>query len=760
MTTSPRLARLRPLLPLVLLAACRATDAPPAASAEGPARKLLTLEQTLGQGEKVDFAGELPRIAWAADGVHLEQKDGERTVWIEPVSGAEKEPVEEQKEPREGADDEKAAREELQAALVTAGVPEATAKKARGVQRAPNGALSGTVEGELWWAQGTARKLTEASQGELELEERSPDGRYLACVQANDLVLVDLESGTRTDVTTDGSADVFNGKLDWVYQEELYGRGDFKGFWWSADSRHLALLRLDESQVFDFTVIDHIEAGHFRVKPEVTRYPKVGDPNPVAALGVVDVAAPATPAAERVRWLDLTKYAADEPLVVRVDWAPSGRLLFMVQDRIQTWLELLEADPTTGATRLLLREESQGWVNRPEAPRWLADGSFLWLSERTGQRHLYRYRVDDKILVSTLTSGEWSVGGIDELDEARGLVWFSATKDGAIDANLYRVALDGTGLVRLTSGPGRHSWRWNAARTHFLDRVSSLAEPTRVLLCDGEGQVLRELGRAAIPDLESYATSRWEHLVIPARDGFELDAALLPPVGFDPAKRYPVWLPTYSGPDAPSVSNAWNSSTWNQFLAQNGVMVFQVNVRSASGKGQRVIESCYQQLGVQELADLEDAVDWLVAHRAADPARVGITGGSYGGFMAAYALTHSDRFALGLAASGVYDWRMYDTIYTERYMSTPARNPEGYARSSVVEAAANLKGHLVITHGEMDDNVHLQNAIQLVYALQKAGKDFELMVYPQSRHGLARELREFDRRYTWRLIQEHLLGGG
>jgi dipeptidyl aminopeptidase/acylaminoacyl peptidase len=188
------------------------------------------------------------------------------------------------------------------------------------------------------------------------------------------------------------------------------------------------------------------------------------------------------------------------------------------------------------------------------------------------------------------------------------------------------------------------------------------------------------------------------------------------------------------------------------------VIVFQVNVRSASGRGQAVTESVYRRLGAQELSDLEDAVDWLCAHPWADARRVGISGGSYGGFMAAYALTHSDRFALGIAASGVYDWRMYDTIYTERYMSTPERNPEGYAASSVLAAAANLRGRLVITHGEMDDNVHVQNAIQLVYALEKAGKDFEFVLYPQSRHGIGdRDLRWHERQKTWREIQRYLL---
>ncbi len=749
-----QIASRRTVIAALLLVACRGSEPRPEVALASAGKKRLTLEQTLGQGEKVDFSGELPEYGWAADGVHIVHTEKERKVWIDPRTWAESEPVKEEKK-EAGADkaDEKQAEEEFARALAAAGVGEELVKKAKKVKRAPSGSVLGEVEGELWWAQGgAARVLAGTEEGELELEERSPDERFLAFVQANDLVLLDLENGVRADVTQDGSPDVFNGKLDWVYQEEVYGRGDFKSFWWSPASRHIAFLRLDEKAVFDFTVVDNIEEGNFRVKAETTRYPKVGDPNPVVTLGVVDATAPTS-----VRWIDLSQHVAAEPIVVRVDWAPSGELLFMVQDRIQTWLELCAADPSTGKVRTLLRETSNGWVNRADAARWLADGTFLWLSERTGQRHVYRYRADGT-LVGAVTAGDWSVTGIEELDEASGRMWFTATRDGAVDSNLYRIGFDGTGMLRLTRGPGRHSVRWNQAKTFFLDRCSSLAEPSRLVLCDGEGAPVRELGSASIPDLDAYATSRWELLRIPARDGFELDAAVLPPIDFDPAQRYPVWLPTYSGPDAPSVSNSWSGSSWNQFLAQNGVMVFTVNVRSASGKGQAVIESCYKQLGVQELMDLEDALDWLCKNRSADPARIGITGGSYGGFMAAYALTHSDKFALGLAASGVYDWRMYDTIYTERYMSTPALNPDGYAKTSVVEAAANLQGHLVLTHGEMDDNVHLQNAIQLIYALEKAGKRFDFVLYPQSRHGLDRSLRAYDRHLTWRVIQEDLLG--
>jgi dipeptidyl-peptidase-4 len=738
--------RLRGALAALLVTACRA-DAP-RPERDAP-KRMLTLEQTIGRGEKVDFTGELPRIAWAPDGVHLERTEGERKTWIDPSTWLESEPP-----APPPAEDDGVAR-----ALAAAGLPaEEVAKLApRAKTRAPGGAVLVHTDGVLWWvAEGAARRLAGAAEGALELPELAPDGSRVAFVQANDLVVVETASGARQELTQDGGADVQSGKLDWVYQEELYGRGDFRGFWWSPDSRYVAFLRLDETKVHPFTLVDHVEEGHYRVVPEVTRYPKVGDPNPVVALGIAAVAEPA-----RVRWVDISAHAADEPLVVRVDWAPSGTLLYMLQDRTQTWLELCAADPATAASRTLLRETSPGWVDRPETPRFLADGTFLLLSDRSGQRHVYRYRLDGT-LVGAVTAGEWSVREIEHVDEGGGLVWFSASRDGALDGNAYRIGLDGAGLVRLTRAPGRHALSWNGARTLFLDRCSSLSEPPRLLLCDAEGEPVRELGAAQAPDLERYATRRWERLEIPARDGFALDAALLPPVGFDPARRYPVWLPTYSGPDAPSVTNAWNGSSWYQFLAQNGVMVLQVNVRSASGKGRAATQSCYRRLGVQELRDLEDALDWLVAHRSADPARVGISGGSYGGFMAAYALTHSGRFALGLAASGVYDWRLYDTIYTERYMATPERNPEGYAETSVVAAAGNLRGHLVITHGELDDNVHFQNAVHLVHAFQKAGQDgFELVLYPQSRHGLGdRDLRWFDRRLTWRVIREHLLGDG
>ncbi len=708
--------------------------------------KRLTLEQASGRGEDgVDFRGKLESWDWAPDGVHLVKGSGDEKKWIDPRTGEESAPT----QVEDAEDAQRDARKEGARKALESLVGEKLGKRVAG--RRLGGSEDGSVsvfEYEdtlyVWSDGGAARELSgpDASGLSRELLDVAPDGSRAAFVRGNDLFSVDLSTGQEQRWTEDGGDDVFNGKLDWVYQEELYGRGRFKAFWWSPDSTHIAFLRLDEAEVHDFTLIDHIEKGHLRVKPEVTAYPKAGDPNPTVGLAVAHVGSGA------LSWIDLERYAADEPLVVRVDWTPAGKLWFVVQDRIQTRADVNEADPETGEYRTVIPEHSESWVSRPGTPHWLDGGGFLWLSAHTGYEHLYRFDAAGEPM-GLLTQGEWPVGSVLDVDEERGQVWFSAAKDGATDSNVYRVGLDGSGLVRLTQGEGSHSIEFNDDKSLFLDRVSSLASPAEVRLCDADGKVLKVLARSEVPDLEVYATSAWEKLEIPARDGFLLDAALLKPTDFDPAQSYPVWVPTYSGPNAPSVRNRWNSSAWYQFLAQQGICVLQVNVRTASGKGHAVISKCYKQLLVQELDDMLDAVAWLTKNPWADASRVGITGYSYGGSMTAYALTHSKAFALGIAGGGVYHWGMYDSIYTERYMSTPQKNPEGYEKTSVLNAAKDLSGRLVMHHGVMDDNVHVQNAMQFVYALQKAGKRFDFMLYPQTRHGV----RDADQRWHLRLME-------
>jgi dipeptidyl-peptidase-4 len=387
----------------------------------------------------------------------------------------------------------------------------------------------------------------------------------------------------------------------------------------------------------------------------------------------------------------------------------------------------------------------------------MENGDFLWQSHRTGYLHLYRYTADGK-LKHPITQGEWQVGRIQDIDEKDGMLWFSGTKDGAIDSNVYRIGLNGKGLTRLTEGRGSHRVTFNHDHSYHIDRVSSRSMPEEVRLCDSTGKVIEVLDASTCKAASEYQVASWEVHEIDARDGMKLDVSILKPVPFDATAHYPVWISTYSGPNAPTVRNSWNGSAWMQFLAQNGIIVMQANVRSASGKGLWASKACYKQLGLSELHDMEDAVDWLCANPWADADRVGITGYSYGGFMSAFALTFSDKFALGISGGGVYDWRMYDTIYTERFMSTPEKNPDGYAKTSIIEHAGQLSGYLHMHHGEMDDNVHLQNLMQYAFALQKAGMtNWSMMVYPQTRHGIGiGELRWHARQLEWDLIQKHL----
>ena len=714
-------------LGLVLSLAC-VTCAASARAQKQP----VSLEQALGQGSRVRWFSAPAPVAWAPDGKHYIQRRDGKAVWINPDTG-------EESAPPKGSE----------------GRGSNAGSRPRRRRSAGGGRDSRLAvrDGDLVFGRGDeAVRLTRDGEKK-DVVSTSPDGKFASFVRANNLAVVATAGGGEEwRVTTDGSPAMFCGILDWVYQEELYGRGNFRGHWWSPDSQAIAYLRLDEKDVKTFTIVDFVPqrklSDERSVEPELQKYPKAGDPNPTARLLV------ALPAERKSVEVDLSGYDQDV-LVVRVGWTPDNRVLFAVQDRIQTWMDLNVADPKTGKRTLMLRETSDTWVNRPEFPRWLKDGSFLWFSERSGYQHIYHYQADGQ-LIRAVTAGDWQVRGITRFDEATGSLWFTGTKDGAINDNLYRVQLDGSGLTRLTTGPGRHRAQLNADASWLLDTVSSVDEPTKVMLCKGDGSSARILDRARAADVEKFVYSPKQQLTITARDGYPLDATLIKPPDFDPTQnKYPIYLPTYSGPDAPSVRNSFSVSTMQQYLAQRGCLILQVNVRSASGRGQAHTGLAYKRLGVFELRDLEDAVDHVVADFGGDPERVAIDGWSYGGFMAAYALTHSTKFSLGIAGAGVHDWQLYDTIYTERYMSTPQKNPDGYRETSVLEAAKNLSGHLVLMHGARDDNVHLQNTVRLIYELQAAGKDdFELMLYPRDRHGVRSSHRT---RYVWRTLRDHLL---
>jgi len=574
----------------------------------------------------------------------------------------------------------------------------------------------------------TALRLTNGPEPEVG-EEFSPDGQLASFVRNFNLYVVDLATQRERALTTDGGPELFNGRLDWVYQEEVYGRGNFKGYWWGPDSTKIAYLSLDESPVKEFTVVDHIP---YRLELEVTHYPKAGDSNPKVALGVISVAGGSTV------WVDTYKYQSIEFLIVRVGWTPdSQKVVYQVQDREQTWLDLNYAHPTDGQVETVLRETSKAWVNVTGEPHWLRDGSFLWLSERTGWQHLYHYGADGK-LIRQVTSGPWDVRTLHGVNEESGVVYFSGTEHSFIATHAYQIKVDGTGLRRLSQTEGSHRSDFNPIFTLYIDYWSDVTTPTQVRLHNADGTLVRVIDENKVEALKQYKLGKPEFLQVKTRDGFIMEAMMIKPPDFDPKKKYPVMSYTYSGPQAPMVRNSWGGTTtmWHQMLAQKGYIIWICDNRTASDKGVESAWPLYRNFGELELRDLEDGLNWLKQQPYVDGSRIGIWGWSYGGFMTSYALTHSTSFKIGIAGAPVTDWRDYDTIYTERYMATPQNNPEGYKRSSPVHAAENLSGKLLLIHGTTDDNVHLQNTIQFIYALEKAGQQFALMLYPKSRHGV------------------------
>ncbi|RPI21058.1 MAG: S9 family peptidase, partial [Acidobacteria bacterium] len=464
-------------------------------------------------------------------------------------------------------------------------------------------------------------------------------------------------------------------------------------------------------------------------------YPQSGDPNPKARLGVVAIQN------AEIQWVEQGKYRPeDEILIVRVTWTPDSRaVIYQVQNREQTWLDLNSFEPARKAVRNLLRETSKAWVDVLGLPVWLPDGSFLWQSDRSGRTHVYHHAPDGKLL-NAVTSGDWRVSNLYGVDPRNGWVYFAAYRENAVDQHLYRVRLDGRDLNRLTEKPGTHSANFNVSFTLFSDTWSDTRNPQRATLYRTENaQLIRQVTEPRESALKDYRLSPVEFMQVKAHDGFPLEATMIKPPDFDPSRKYPVLVYTYGGPQAPTVRNSWGGRTylWHELLAQHGYIIWGIDPRAASGKAAELAWPIHRNLGEFELRDIEASLDWLKQQPYVDGSRIGIWGWSYGGFMAAYALTHSRSFKAGIAGAPVTDWHLYDSIYTERYMGLPAKNREGYEKTSVVKAAKNLHGRLLLLHGLIDDNVHLQNSVMLMYELQQAGKDFDVMFYPNSRHGVS-----------------------
>lgn len=557
----------------------------------------------------------------------------------------------------------------------------------------------------------------------------SPDQKWVSYVDTNhNLCVVSVESGEPRVLTTDGSPNVLNGLLDWVYQEELYGRGNYKGYWWNPQSTQIAFLRLDQTAVPRFQVVDQLPLNN---AVESLPYPKAGAPNALVRVGVVNLEG-------QLNW---AKFAESSPdtLVSDVSWNLDGSAVyFQLQDRQQTWLDLCKMTPD-GETSVVFRDQTGYWIESPGAPFWLKDGSFLWMSPRSGWRQIYHYTADGRVLPVTEAGVEvQQILGVSPTEDQ---AYFSAYFPSPTELHVHRVTLSGGMIHRLTSLGASHKVTFNRSHTYFIDEYSSVTMPKRIELRNNEGKRVRLLETRNDDRLSYLKVNTPELIKVPTSDGGSLDAYLIRPADFDSTKKYPVLFHVYSGPQAPRVRNEFGGKTylWHQYLAQQGICVWICDNRSATRGATKLAWPIHRNLGQQELADILEGYNWLKGQSWVDEKQIGIWGWSYGGYMTAYAMTHSKVFQAGISGAPVTDWRNYDSIYTERYMGLPSDNLEGYKRSSVVEAAANLSGDLLLIHGGIDDNVHVNNSMQLVKALQDSGVSFEMMIYPANRHAVTQE---------------------
>lgn len=595
-----------------------------------------------------------------------------------------------------------------------------------------------------------AKRLTNTTDEE-QNPTLSPDGKYVAFTRNFDLYAVEVATGKEIRYTNDATDVIYNGYASWVYFEEILGRATrYKAFWWAPNSKHLAFMRFDDTKVPMFP-INGSTGQHGYV--EKTRYPKAGDPNPEVKIGF------APTEGGKVVWADFNE--KDDQYFGTPYWSFDGSNM-MVQwlNRGQDNLKFYAVDPLSGAKKEIYDEKQSSWVDLDFDGRieYLKDNKhYILKSDKTGWAHFYLYTLDGK-LINPITTGKWQVSNLLHADEKSKVIYFTARKEASTRTDLYRVDYSGKNLKRLTFGDYTHQVQLAPNGKTFITTYSNVSTPPKRTLVDNNGKIIKELGDSKADDFDQYIYGKTEMITIPSEDGlYQLPAVITYPTDFDQTKKYPVVFSIYGGPNAGSVSNSWKG-TGNQWWANEGIVQIAVDHRASGQFGKEGVALMHRSLGKWEMKDYGTAAKWLKAKPWVDPKKLLITGHSYGGYMSALALTMgADDFDYGYAGAPVTSWELYDSHYTERFMDTPQENPEGYKAASVLTYVDKYKGLLRLMHGDMDDNVHVQNTIQLVDKLTNASKPFELMIYPGSRHGFGPTKAAHDRAERYRFYYKNLL---
>ncbi|HLX91460.1 MAG TPA: DPP IV N-terminal domain-containing protein, partial [Puia sp.] len=551
----------------------------------------------------------------------------------------------------------------------------------------------------------------------------SPDGKWVAFTRKNNLYARELSSGKEIQFTSDGSDNVYSGYAAWVYFEEILGRGSrYRAFWWSPDSKHIAFMHFDETEVPIFPIYN--SEGHEGFL-EKEHYPKAGDKNPSVRIGIVSLENP-TPV-----WADFNQKVDQyfgSPL-----WSPDGSSLWVQwMPRLQNTVKIYSVNLLDGSKKEIYSEVQKAWITLEDARITFINGGkqFIVLSDKSGWKQLYLYN-GDGTFVNPVTQGDFTVTEVSLVDDKTKTVFFRARKENSTRFDFYRTGLNGKGMTRLTFGDYSHDQiSLSPTGKYFITTYSNISTPPKMALVDTHGNVIRELGDSRGSDFDQYELARTELIRVKSADGlFDLPMTITYPLHFDPNKRYPVLVSIYGGPNAGTVYDRWNNGFLrSQWWAKEGMIQVAMDNRSSGHFGKMGQNYIYRQMGKYEIEDFMDCARWLRKQSYVDTTKVCITGGSFGGYMTCMALTYgADVFTHGIANSSVTAWELYDTHYTERFMSTPQDNPEGYRITSPQNYVKNYKGLLRITHGTMDDNVHMQNTIQFINKMEDQDKNFECM---------------------------------
>ncbi len=559
------------------------------------------------------------------------------------------------------------------------------------------------------------------------LAEYSPDGTKVSFIYGNDIFVKTIATGKVEKLTQDGKRNkIINGTTDWVYEEEF---AITKAYGWSPDSKYIAYLRFDEKAVHEYSMDTY---GGLYPESYTFKYPKAGEVNSIVTAHCVSLDS------KKAQQISLGTYE----YIPRLNWSStSNQLIIQTMNRHQNELNYWLVDVIKGkvSSKNFFTEKSKTYIDIDDNLLILKDGkSILRISEESGYRHIYQLNFDGS--VKQITTGPWDVIDFLGFDETSKQIYYSSAEKGAIHKSIYSVETTGGNKRDLTPTIGYNEAEFLNGMHYFIHTYSNANQAPVYTLCKSDGSVVRllESNQTFMDKLKKERLSTKQFIVVNA-NGVKLNASVILPVGFDPAKKYPMYVNVYGGPGHNEVLDNWdgNDYMFHQLLAQKGYIVFQVDPRGTMYQGEEFKKSTYLQLGKLEIEDVINAVKEYSKNSFVDASRVGIMGWSYGGFMASLGITKgADVFKMAIAVAPVTNWRYYDNIYTERFMRTPQENADGYDRNSPINYVDNIKGKYLLIHGAADDNVHFQNTMDMTTALVKANKQFELFVYPNKNHGI------------------------